>query len=176
MTRLSLAAWLLAGQYDFRVPLAYDTAFGGLEPDPNLPTICHSSLASFAASRATLTVSACDSLMPLPCRAKVARQRRGASLVRVVALSYGRRSDFHDPIRGRGRGHFRLEIAVQRNPVSFLLEWRYHRHRIISERPVHLTTTPVHRLQTSAALFVSAAAVRIAKTDGWDLALPGLFG
>jgi hypothetical protein len=69
-----------------------------------------------------------------------------------------------------------LEIAVQRNPVSFLLEWRYHRHRIISERPVHLTTTPVRRLQTSAALFVSAAAVRIAKTDGWDLALPGLFG
>ena len=29
----------LFGHYDFHVPYAYDRAFGGLEPDPNVPTI-----------------------------------------------------------------------------------------------------------------------------------------
>jgi uncharacterized protein (TIGR03435 family) len=29
----------LAGNYDFQVPWTYDQAFGGLQPDPNIPTI-----------------------------------------------------------------------------------------------------------------------------------------
>jgi hypothetical protein len=42
---------------------------------------------------------------------------------------------------------------------------------------VHLTTTTSYFSHAPAALFISTAAVRIAKADGWvDLAPPGSFG
>jgi hypothetical protein len=49
--------------------------------------------------------------------------------------------------------------------------------RIISERPVHSTTTTFYCPQAPAALVPSPLAVRIAKADGSvDLAPPGSFG